>query len=122
MPATVPQQPRGQADLATVAMLAPWLEDCLPRLGRTRVKALVKLYADMGGLSPECRSTILQLIELDGHAPPKAKVSLHESLRALVELDTIIVRGRHDHTGAAILAVYLNSMARPSAGQATPQA
>ncbi len=109
------RKPQGQAaDLVTVAMLAPWLDTSLQKIGRERLIAVVSMYSSMGGISNELKDVIVQLIQLDGADAPKSDVPLRDSLRVLAELDDLLQRGRLDVTGAALLSVYLNGKTSPN--------
>ena len=102
--------PKGEVkDLFTIATLAPWMEDSVARLGKERVKAIVEVYASMGGMSNGLRDVLLRLIGMDGTSGARANVSLRECMRALAELDNLLWRSRQDPRGAALYAALLNS-------------
>ena len=106
-------QEQSPVDMVTLAMLAPWVEDGIQRIGRHRLKGVVKTYAATGNLSEEHKDVIFQLINLDSNETAPTVVSLKDSLAVLAELDNLMVRSRLDKTGTAMLAVYLNRRGGP---------
>ncbi len=100
-------QEQSPVDMVTLAMLAPWVEDGIQRIGRNRLKGVVKTYAATGNLSEEHKDVIFQLINLDSNETAPSVVSLKDSLAVLADLDNLMVRSRLDKTGTAMLAVYL---------------
>lgn len=106
-------QEQPSVDMVTLAMLAPWVEDGIQRIGRHRLKGVVKTYAATGNLSEEHKDVIFQLINLDSNETAPTVVSLKDSLVVLAELDNLMVRSRLDKTGTAMLAVYLNRRGGP---------
>lgn len=108
--ATAKAATRGEVkDLFTVATLAPWMEDSVARLGKERVKAIVEVYASMGGMTNELRDVLLKLVGLDGANGARPNVSLRECMRSLAELDNLLWRSRQDPRGAALYAALLSS-------------
>ena len=102
-------EPDEQTDLITIAMLAPWLEDALLKIGKTRIKTLLKLYSDIGGISQQRRNLLLQMIQLETTtSKPIATPKLKDSLQVLADLETILARSKNDPTGAAVMAIYLS--------------
>ena len=109
-PSSDPVDSDEETDLVTVAMLAPWLEESMAKIGKTRIKTLLKLYADIGGISQQRRNLLLQMLQLENStskAPASAKMK--DSLQVLANLETILTRSKSDPTGAAMLAMYLSS-------------
>jgi hypothetical protein len=101
--------PRGEVkELFIVATLTPWMEDNVSRLGKDRVKAIVEVYASMGGICDGLRDVLLKLISLDGASGVRPNASLRECMRALAELDNLLYRSRQDPRGAALYAALLN--------------
>ena len=42
-------------------MLTDWMEENLDTLGQSRLKAVIEIYASMGGISDQLRVVLLQL-------------------------------------------------------------
>ncbi len=106
-------------DLVTVAMLTSWIEDGVYRVGRKRLKGIVEIYDSMGGLPPNLKGVLLQLIDLNGGSYISGgKVPIKECLRVLAALDNLVVRGRFDRSGAAVLAMLLNGRSPSQEDQA----
>ena len=95
-------------DLVTVALLAPWVESSISRVGRERLKLLVEIYESVGGLHGQHKEVLLKLITLDGRDVADGNVPLKECLRMLVELDNLLSRSRFDPNGAALLSLFLD--------------
>ncbi|MCS7206866.1 MAG: hypothetical protein NZ951_02890 [Dehalococcoidia bacterium] len=101
-------QPHAAPDLATIALLAPWVEKGQRQVGRQALHKVVNLYADLGGLSPRVQKAMDHLLALsDGAEDGSGKPSLRQCLRLLADLDALLQRARRDATGAALLAAYL---------------
>lgn len=101
-------EPTEALDLGTLAMLAPWVEHSIHKIGSQRLLVIMDVYASMGGLSEQLKGVLFQLISLDGNARPVNKVPLRECLRVLVELDSLLWRSRSDPRGATLLSILLN--------------
>ena len=107
--APAPQDDGAPGELLTLFTLAPWLDDGISRIGRKRLKAIVEVYATTGGLSPQLKEGLLQMINMDNSVDGgRGKVSIRECLRSLGELDNLLWRNRLDPQGAARLALVLN--------------
>lgn len=104
------------ADLLTLATLSSWLEEHLHALGAQRTRAVVEIYASMGGMSEELKSILLRLIDLEERPGPASVVPMREYLRIVAELDNILWRNQMDRTGAALVAV-LTASPRPPMGK-----
>lgn len=105
------EPPERAPDLATLALLAPWVEDGLRRVGRPALEKVVNLYNDLGGVAPVVKKTVAHLLALsgDGADNASAKPSLRQCVRLLADLDALLHRARRDMAGAALLMTYLSN-------------
>ncbi|MFN3973710.1 MAG: hypothetical protein ACK4K2_00290 [Dehalococcoidia bacterium] len=105
------EPPERAPDLATLALLAPWVEDGLRRVGRPALERVVSLYDDLGGVAPVVKKAVAHLLALsgDGADTSHAKPSLRQCLRLLADLDALLHRASRDMAGAALLMAYLGN-------------
>ncbi|GBD10421.1 hypothetical protein HRbin23_00062 [bacterium HR23] len=97
-------------DLATVALLAPWVEAGLKRVGKQALERVFALYVDLGGVSPGVQKAMSHLLALsgEGEETPSAQPTLRQCLRLLADLDALLLRARRDLTSAVLLSAFLS--------------
>lgn len=86
-----------------IAVLGTWTAKALKRLGQPRLKNLLRLYAEIGGISPKTESILQSLADLEDAPACKEGVGLEESLRCLAELDDTVWRLRSKRPTTALL-------------------
>lgn len=98
-------QPRGKVDLVVLASLSPWLSEGIRRIGRKRIKAVLDIYASMGGMTRNLKDVLAQIVDMDDTEGTQATVSVQDSMRLLIELDDLMWRGRQDWRRAALMTM-----------------
>ena len=98
-------RPKGKVDLVVLASLSPWLTEGIRRVGRKRIKAVLDIFASMGGMSRELKDVATQIVDLDDTEGPHEQVSVQDSMRLLIELDDLMWRGRQDWRRAALMTM-----------------
>jgi hypothetical protein len=73
------------------AALAGWVGDSIAKVGKERTLQVMETYATgSGGLAPDLRTTLTQLVALADDEGPKQPVSNQDMLGLLVQLDEIL--------------------------------
>ena len=85
--AAEPQQP--QWTLLTIAGLSAWAEEAMRRLGSLRLEILLDLCETAGHLTPEARTALARVTELD-IAEPEHPPSTNETVVILRQLDALV--------------------------------
>lgn len=85
--AAPPEQP--QWSLLTIASLTAWAEEAMGRLGALRFEILLDLCEAASHISPEARSALSRVKELDIAAPAQAP-STNETVVILRQLDALL--------------------------------
>ena len=70
-----------------------------------RIKAVLDIFASMGGMSRELKDVATQIVDLDDTEGPHEQVSVQDSMRLLIELDDLMWRGRQDWRRAALMTM-----------------
>lgn len=99
------ERPAGKVDLVVLASLSPWLSEGIRRIGRKRVKAVLDIYASMGGITREMKDVLVQIVDMDDTEGSHEQVSVQDSMRMLIELDDLMWRGRQDWRRAALMTM-----------------
>ena len=110
-----------ESDLITLAMLSDWIEENLDTLGQNRVKAVIDIYASMGGLSDQLKAVLTQLVDLDEHPGDSVNHSTSEYLGVLAELENRIQHSQSDRAGAALISMLLEKRKGGAEANAEPK-
>ena len=97
--------PTGKVDLVVLASLSPWLTEGIRRIGRKRVKAMLDIYASMGGIGRDLKDVLVQIADMDDTEGSHEHVTVQDSMRMLIELDELMWRGRQDWRRAALMTM-----------------
>ena len=82
-----PEQP--QWSLLTIAGLAAWAEEAMERIGSLRLEILLDLCEAAGHLTPEARTALARVTELDIREPERTP-STNETVTILRQLDALV--------------------------------
>ena len=95
-PTVEPERPHWT--LLTIAGLANWAEDAMRTLGALRVEILLDLCEAAGHVTPEARTALSRITELDVPASERAPTN-NETLAILRQLDALINDAADDDRG-----------------------
>ncbi len=87
IPPPAPEQP--QWSLLTIAGLSAWAEEAMRRLGSLRLEILLDLCEAAGHLSPDARTALARVTELDLPEPTNTP-STNETVVILRQLDALV--------------------------------
>jgi len=89
-PAPAQAEPeRAEWTLMTIAGLSAWAEEAMRRLGSLRLEILLDLCETAGHITPEARTALARVSELDIEEPPAAPPT-NETLVILRQLDALV--------------------------------
>ncbi len=89
-PAPIPEaRPQPQWSLLTIAGLSAWAEDAMRRVGSLRLEILLDLCQAAGHLTPEARTALARVTEMD-IAEPDGVPSSNETVVILRQLDALV--------------------------------
>lgn len=89
-PAPVPAEPEhAEWSLMTIAGLSAWAEEAMRRLGSLRLEILLDLCETAGHITPEARTALARVSELDIEEPAAAPPT-NETLVILRQLDALV--------------------------------
>ena len=89
MPAPPPEEPQPNWSLLTIAGLSAWAEEAMRRVGPLRLEILLDLCEAAGHLTPQARTALSRVTELD--LPEPAEVpSTNETVVLLRQLDALV--------------------------------
>jgi outer membrane biosynthesis protein TonB len=97
-PTPVPVQPepeQAEWSLMTIAGLSAWAEEAMRRLGSLRLEILLDLCETAGHITPEARTALARVSELDIEEPAGAPAT-NETLVILRQLDALVNDGIGD--------------------------
>lgn len=88
-PAAAPPPEQPQWSLLTIAGLAAWAEEAMERIGSLRLEILLDLCEAAGHLTPEARTALARVTELDIREPERTP-STNETVTILRQLDALV--------------------------------